>query len=569
MLVAMALPPAISRAAQNDAVADTDRRKADFAYYEALRQRESNNVDAFFELLRYAHQLDPDNSIVSYYLGFCYVTMNNSTRDIAEEGYQLMKKHFDAKPTDYDEALVYANVAGQLGHDEEAVGILDTLAKLFPTKLEVRAMLASAYARNGMLREAIATYDTLEAYNGKSLNLSLRKINYYMTLNDTAGIIDEGRRLYQSAPDNATYNLLLGTVLMQVEQNDSAMKYLDRAQQLDPENGMTYLTKAQLYYNEGDSVNYDKQIYHALISKNLDVKNKVEVLTDYVRQMLAERDSSQRAENLFNVLLSQHPHEKEIHELYSQYYFTQGNYKGAIEQMEYVTDIDPSSANNWLRLLYLDVMAEEYTKAVGDVKKAIEYNPDSVMLYTQAAPIFYQVKDYNGSLEMYKKALELADSTDYMLRSSLVGGMGDAYSALNDTTTAIKCYEEALEIDPGNSLVMNNLAYFLAVRNIDLDRAERLSAQAVKEEPENATVLDTYAWVFFRKKEYKLALTYIEKAIEYSEEAIPEIIEHYGDILFMNGHFDEAVERWEEALKLNPESEILQRKVKNRTYFNE
>ena len=99
----------------------------------------------------------------------------------------------------YDESLVYANVASRLGHDEEAVGILDTLVKLFPGKLEVRAMLANAYARNGQFREAIATYDTLETYSGKSLNLSLRKINFYMTLNDTAGIIGEGRRLFQTA----------------------------------------------------------------------------------------------------------------------------------------------------------------------------------------------------------------------------------------------------------------------------------------------------------------------------------------------------------------------------------
>ena len=37
----------------------------------------------------------------------------------------------------------------------------------------------------------------------------------------------------------------------------------------------------------------------------------------------------------------------------------------------------------------------------------------------------------------------------------------------------------------------------------------------------------------------------------------------------MNGRFDEAVENWERALELNPESEILRRKVENRTYFNE
>ena len=73
----------------------------------------------------------------------------------------------------------------------------------------------------------------------------------------------------------------------------------------------------------------------------------------------------------------------------------------------------------------------------------------------------------------------------------------------------------------------------------------------------------------FKKKEYKLALAYIENAIKNSEEESAEILEHYGDILFMNGQFEKAVENWEKALKLDPKSDILQRKVKYKTYFIE
>ena len=96
-----------------------------------------------------------------------------------------------------------------------------------------------------------------------------------------------------------------------------------------------------------------------------------------------------------------------------------------------------------------------------------------------------------------------------------------------------------------------------------------MSALCVRLEPNNATYLDTYAWVFFRKKEYSLALAYIEKAIKNCKEDNAEILEHYGDILFMNGQFDQAVENWEKALELDPESEILRRKVEYKTYFNE
>ena len=44
-------------------------------------------------------------------------------------------------------------------------------------------------------------------------------------------------------------------------------------------------------------------------------------------------------------------------------------------------------------------------------------------------------------------------------------------------------------------------------------------------------------------------------------------MEHYGDILFMNGQPEKALEWWEKALKLDPERDVLKRTVENKTYF--
>ena len=165
--------------------------------------------------------------------------------------------------------------------------------------------------------------------------------------------------------------------------------------------------------------------------------------------------------------------------------------------------------------------------------------------------------------------MERADSTDYELLSSIYAGKGDVYYALKDTAQAFVSYEKSLSLNPTNVSVMNNYAYFLAVEGRELDKAERMSAKAVNSAPENATFLDTYAWVFFKKGDYKLALAYIEYAIKNDKGENAELFEHYGDILFMNGQPAEAVEWWEKALKLNPESDILNRKVRHKTYFYE
>jgi tetratricopeptide (TPR) repeat protein len=44
---------------------------------------------------------------------------------------------------------------------------------------------------------------------------------------------------------------------------------------------------------------------------------------------------------------------------------------------------------------------------------------------------------------------------------------------------------------------------------------------------------------------------------------------HAGDIYFWNQQPDKAVEFWKKALDLDPDNELLARKVKYKTYFHE
>ena len=85
--------------------------------------------------------------------------------------------------------------------------------------------------------------------------------------------------------------------------------------------------------------------------------------------------------------------------------------------------------------------------------------------------------------------------------------------------------------------------------------------------PTNATFIDTYAWVFFKKKDYAMALLYIKSAIANADEPSADILDHYGDILYMNGDTDEAVKQWEKALELEPDKELIKRKVEDKTYY--
>lgn len=90
-------------------------------------------------------------------------------------------------------------------------------------------------------------------------------------------------------------------------------------------------------------------------------------------------------------------------------------------------------------------------------------------------------------------------------------------------------YERILSLDPGNLLVLNNYAYRLATGNGDLQKAERMSAITIREEPSNPVYLDTYGWILHKQGQDELALFYLQRALSNISKpgAVKMEIEHH------------------------------------------
>ena len=544
-----------------------DQRKAEYIFVEAQNQKMKGNYDAFQDMLAYAHEIDPGNTAISFQLGMCLLRMNNTTKENCERGLALMKEHFEAQPEDLYETTFYCDANMQLGHPEEALRALKLLNEYNPNRLELQLRLAEAYSRSGDYAQSNITYDSIETIFGEAIQITSSKIDNYMAMNDSAGAIREMRGLLSTAPQNDSYNIAMSSLFQHYGMNDSALYYLDRAQEYAPDNGYIYLIRARYCTEAGDSAGYEQQIYNALTSEQLDVDSKMDVLLGYIREKLAAEDTTQRINDLFTVLIEQHPHEASIHQLYSEYFYTKRDYKGAIEQLGYSLDVNPTDAAGWRNMVILNMMDDNYPAAIKASEKALEYNADNLDLYGYVAGCYHQMKEYDKAIETYNKILALTDSTDTQRKANVLTGMGDTYSEMKDSARTVECYEQALELDPLNSGTLNNYAYFLALRGQDLDRAERMAALAIKEDPDNANFIDTYAWVYFAKKDYSMALLYIKRAVENDEDN--HLLEHYGDILWFNGEKEAAIEQWTKALVQDQDNELLQRKVKDKTYYEE
>ena len=87
--------------------------------------------------------------------------------------------------------------------------------------------------------------------------------------------------------------------------------------------------------------------------------------------------------------------------------------------------------------------------------------------------------------------------------------------------------------------------------------------KVIDKEGNNPTYLDTYAWVLFKNGNHEKALEVIEKVILLNNKPSGEVLEHYGDILFMNNKPDLAREKWKMARDAGGASKEIELKIEN------
>ncbi|MDE5848298.1 MAG: tetratricopeptide repeat protein, partial [Muribaculaceae bacterium] len=97
--------------------------------------------------------------------------------------------------------------------------------------------------------------------------------------------------------------------------------------------------------------------------------------------------------------------------------------------------------------------------------------------------------------------------------------------------------------------------------------AEEMSRRTVADQPDNATYLDTLAWILYLKGQYAEALELQEKTMDVistDAESTGEYWDHMGDIQYMNGQKDKAVESWKKALERDKGNKKIEEKIKHR-----
>lgn len=578
------------------AVSEADRQKAEYLFEESIVHHAlGNSIEADqtpeYELLKRAYELDPDNVEVGYYYGLITFMFERSQFDDARRNLsiELIKRYAETYPTSYYENLTAAEVCFNNGRVDDAIAIISRLVDAYPEKLSLYKQLADCYIAKTDFAKAVEMYDKIESHEGHSIELSVYKASLYYMMRDTSGMIGECRKLLRGAPDNKDYNRLMGDMYAKLGQFGNALAYYQRVDSLDPEDGMVNLVMADIYRAQGDTTGTFKEIGNAVLrDNNFNIDNKTEILKKFIVQMtynmtidsmsvqpdtIISFRENPRIDSLLRRTIDQYPTDESYRELYAWYLYGVGNFEATIEQYRILLSADPEDNDYRKMMMFCYVNLDEKEKAVAVGEDAIRVAPDDLSMYQYLIQLYALAHKFGRCFELYDELMARNDTLDVINKAEIYTTMGDVCLESGDRERANSFYEKSIELEPDNMMTLNNYAYNLCCMNKDLDKAEAMSRKAIEAEPENAIYLDTYAWVCFTKHDYKQALVYIEAAIEALKSSGSttdgEFFEHYGDILFMNGEPDKAVEQWKRALELKPDSDLLKRKVEHKTYFYE
>ena len=265
------------------------------------------------------------------------------------------------------------------------------------------------------------------------------------------------------------------------------------------------------------------------------------------------------AEQLLRRVVEKEPKHKTIRRNLGYVLTEQRKFKEAIEVLQEQTKINPFEdyAYNLLGRVYWQ--QQDYANAEQAFRKQIEVTPLDQWAHANLGQMLVEWRKYREAVPELEQAISLTPDRE-MLHVSL----GRAYLNLGEDEKSIKAFEEAIKIER-SPLVLNDIAYYLAIKGVQLDKALQYAESAVTSvasslrnvEANNLTLddlrnvsslaayWDTLGWVYFQKGDLDVAEKYIKAAWIVAQHS--EVGHHVGAVAEKRGNKDEAVRLYAQA----------------------
>jgi tetratricopeptide (TPR) repeat protein len=347
--------------------------------------------------------------------------------------------------------------------------------------------------------------------------------------------------------------------------NNEALKWLKHMKEIIPNNGKLLLEESGELATLGQDARSYEILKKSIASGDLGWFDAIDVLKKYEELVVQDEKLQKPLWEIFDLTFNQFKSEYQCLVQLSFVANHQNNFVRQEEMLKLALDLYKSDLLVWQFLLENQKQQRKWNDLVKYANDALELYPTDAEIYYYAGLGYLKLLDYQKSLELLTTGRDLVIEKPELL-SQFYSTLGSVFFKTNKWTECENSFEQALIQNPDNATALNNYAYYLALKKVQLDKALGIIQYAVSMQPNNAIYLDTFGFVLFQKKQYEKALVQFETAVGILGTD-QEIWEHLGDTYFMLGNEVKAIECWNKALALNPAHSKLKEKINQKKFI--
>jgi tetratricopeptide (TPR) repeat protein len=525
-------------------------------FIEANTQKLLGNYDKATSLFLECIEKDPNDAASMYELARI-ARISNKSKEALDWARQAVEKVPDN--------VWYLKLLSELYQEnmqfEESIEVMEQLVELHPNNLEYLYDLALSHLLVGNYQKSIKVYNDIEKQIGVTEEISIQKQKIWQRMGKPDKAIEEIESLCEAWPEETRYKSILAELYINNGMEDEALEIYLQIAEKDPANAYIHISLADYYRKQGETEKAFEHLKIGFANPQLDIDTKVQILLAYFTVDEYYQDQKENALELASILVETHPNNPKALSILADLYYQDEQWTEARETLRKVIRIDSSQYVIWEQLLFTESQLQDFEAMRDESRRTIGLFPQQPLPYLFSAVAAYQFEDHQQMIKDLETGIRFVVRNDLLL-AEFYNYLGDAYHQVGEDLKAFEAYEASLNINPENSIVLNNYAYYLSLRGEQLDKAREMAEKATRLDPENASNMDTYGWVLYKLGEYEDALEWIGKAIDNHNQDNAEVLEHYGDVLFKLGREKEALKYWKKAKEAgNGGSEWLDKKI--------
>jgi tetratricopeptide (TPR) repeat protein len=509
-----------------------------------------------FDLYQKVLENDSDFDPAMFQLARIYLFRNQ-----VDEAFKWTKEAYKRDPKNKWYALLLVDLYKHNTKFEKAIEVYQKLLVDDETNTDYLNNLSQLYTHTQNAESAITTYNQLEKIEGISERLSFLKRDLYLNTGALDKAILEMIKLSDHFPENSKYISMVAEMYMGNGETEKAFMFYQKVLDVNPSDPYIRITLADYYQQQGEADLAFENLKHGYANPNLDLETKTQVLMGlFELKDIPEKKIRAESLKLGEILAKTHPDKPGSHAIYADMLYRDSLYTEAAKEYRKVIKLDSSRYIVWEQLLF-SLNNRTQTKDITTVsQRTINLFPKEPLPYLFNAIGHFMADSIKSSIKSLEKGLPIVQNAK--LAEQFYMYLGDAYYQDKQSDKAFEAYDKCLEINPSNTFVLNNYAYYLALRKEKLDKAKTMSFTAISIDP-GPTNQDTYGWVLYQLEDYNEAFKYIDMAIDGEKNPSAEVLDHMGDVYFRLGKEKKAQKYWKKAQKKGLDTDEFKLKLAN------